>query len=417
MKIQIISSSDLGGGAARAAFRLHSALTVIRCSSNMLVSEKRSNQENVITKTNGFNKVLHRVLLYISRAIINCQKSRNNILHSLCIFGDRKLFKEIIDSEANVVNIHWHGNEALSIRQIAKINSPIVMTLHDMWSFCGTEHYNQDENDIRYEEGYHASNRCKTDKGIDLDRFVWAYKKKKWKKQFTIVTPSNWLTSCAKNSALFDGWNVITIPNALNMEVYQPVDTQTARELLGLPLDKKLIGFGAFGDITDPRKGLDLLIECLSSGAFKYGDYECVVLGNANNDIISALPIKTNVLGHLNDDVSLKLFYNSLDVMVVPSRQENLPQTATEAQACGIPVVAFDVTGFPDVVEHKKTGYLAKAYDKDDLSDGIKWAIENKECITEHTRYRAVERWDSDKIARKYQQLFDNIDTNHKTMQ
>lgn len=50
---------------------------------------------------------------------------------------------------------------------------------------------------------------------------------------------------------------------------------------------------------------------------------------------------------------------------------DNLPQTATEAQSCGVPVVGFNTSGLPDAVEHQRTGYLANAFDPADLAAGI----------------------------------------------
>ena len=80
-------------------------------------------------------------------------------------------------------------------------------------------------------------------------------------------------------------------------------------------------------------------------------------------------------LGHLHDDFSLRALYSAADALVVPSLQDNLPNTAVEAQACGTPVVAFNIGSLGDIVEHKRTGYLAKAFETGGLAAGIRWVL------------------------------------------
>jgi glycosyltransferase involved in cell wall biosynthesis len=94
---------------------------------------------------------------------------------------------------------------------------------------------------------------------------------------------------------------------------------------------------------------------------------------------------------------------------VVPSRQENLPQSGTEAQACGCPVVAFNTTGLRDVVEHGQTGYLAEAYSSDDLAKGIKWVLADRERysrLSAQARQRAVRLWSHEVVAPQYLEVY-----------
>ena len=113
-------------------------------------------------------------------------------------------------------------------------------------------------------------------------------------------------------------------------------------------------------------------------------------------------------MGHLHDDISLRVLYNAVDVMVMPSRQDNLPNMAVEAQACGRPVVAFDVGGFSDIVEHQQSGYLARAFDTEDLATGIRWTLENanRAKLGEHARARAVKHFSSVSVAEQYQAVY-----------
>lgn len=92
---------------------------------------------------------------------------------------------------------------------------------------------------------------------------------------------------------------------------------------------------------------------------------------------------KTQYMGHIHDDSRLSLLYNATDVMVVSSMIEYLPQTATEVQACGTLVVAFETTGLVDIVAHKGNGFLVEEFDSNILAKGIKWYLNNlnRKCI------------------------------------
>jgi len=114
-------------------------------------------------------------------------------------------------------------------------------------------------------------------------------------------------------------------------------------------------------------------------------------------------------MGHLHDDFSLRALYNACDVMIVPSKQDNLPNTAIEAQTCGTPVVAFDIGGLSDIVLHKQTGFLAKAFDVEDLSTGIIWVLEQKENINIMARNEAVKRYSEKIIAQKYKDKYQEL--------
>ena len=240
-----------------------------------------------------------------------------------------------------------------------------------------------------------------------MNKYTWNIKKRLWKNKFTIVTPSHWLSQCARDSLLFRGWDIYTIPNALNTDVFKPINKIVARKILNLPLDKKLIGFGAMGGTSDVNKGFDLLRASLNK--LSNFNFQCVVFGQSKALVIDNVDI--NYLGKLTDEVALVLFYNAIDVMVVPSRQENLPQTATESQSCGTPVVAFNTTGLPDVIIHKVTGYLVKPFDTDDLAFGIRWCIDNPDNVNfvANSRDRALKYWSYPVISKKHRDLYKKL--------
>lgn len=377
----------------------------------MKVRNKKTDDWTVEGATEKFDKLNSLLRPAIGQLAVRLQKSSNKNLHSgnwLPSGWARKLN----DSDGEVVNLHWVGGETLSIEDIGRIRKPIVWTLHDMWPFCGAEHYTNDDEDARWRLGYDKSNRSAAEGGLDLDRLVWLRKLRTWKRPMHIVAPSRWLAKCARESVLFKNWPVSVIPNALDTRTYQPLDRNSCRHALGLPLEQQIILFGAMGGGDDPRKGYDLLLAALSRLTHLANRLNVllVVFGQSEPENPPKLHFPVRWMGHVHDEATLALLYNSADVMVVPSRQENLPQTATEAQACGCPVVAFDCTGLLDTVVHRETGYLSRAFDIEDMADGLSWILADVNCrnaLGSAARRRALKLWSPEVVVPQYLQIYE----------
>lgn len=405
MKTLIVSTTESSGGASRAAFRLCEALKIEGYVSTMLVAEKRSDAI-AVERQSGLRRNLVRRLInpYALPRIQNLQKGINNNTRSLSIFGTG-VVEAINRSDADVVNLHWVQGEMFSVRDFMRIHKPVVWTLHDMWAFCGAEHYTDDGPEARWRSGYTRANRDPRDRGLDLDRWVWRRKARQWMKPLHLVTPSRWLADCCRESALVRDWPVQAIPNPLDLDVYRPWPKEVARAAFKIPQDKKLILFGAHGADRPGRKGVDLLYAAMRHFAGSGIDAHGVIFGRSAPKHPPDVGLPLHFTGRLNDDISLALLYSAADVMVVPSRMDNLPQTGTEAQCCGCPVVAFRIGGLPDIVEHEKTGYLAKPFDTDELARGIQWVLEDPErhaTLSAESRARALREWDTAKIVRSY---------------
>jgi len=278
-----------------------------------------------------------------------------------------------------------------------------------MWAFCGAEHYTEDN---RWRDGYTANNRPSYEDGFDLNRWTAARKLKHWQRPMHIVTPSRWLADCAKQSVLMRDWPVTVIPNTIDTDVWQPVDKALARQLLHLPPHVPLLLFGAMGGAQDPRKGFDLLQAALNHLRGQMPGLELIIFGQLAPQSSVDMGFPVHYTGHLHDDVSLRLIYSAADVMVVPSRQEAFGQTASEAHACGCPVVAFNATGLLDVVEHGQTGYLAEPYSSDDLSKGIEWVLGDQERharLSAQARVRAMRLWAYDVVVPQYLEVYRRV--------
>jgi glycosyltransferase involved in cell wall biosynthesis len=303
------------------------------------------------------------------------------------------------------------GSGFLSVEQIGKLinKRKVIWTLHDQWAFCGAEHYDEGAGRSRWITGYSRFNRPDGHRGLDIDRFTWLRKKRSWTGQAHIVTPSNWLADCVRESELLGEWPVTVIPNPLDLNVFKPNDKAMARNLLGLPPDEPLILFGAIGGSNDTRKGWDLLARALPLVAKELKAAQAVVFGQSGHEGMENLGMKAHSLGYLHDELTLALAYSAADVVVVPSRQDNLPQTAVEAHGCGRPVVAFKTGGLVDIVEHGVTGYLADPFDVEDLAAGITWTLKQQieaDRLGEAARGRAISLWSPTLTAEAIKAIF-----------
>ena len=407
MKVVHVSHSDLSGGAAIAAYRIHRALRSPGVDSTMAVNQSTSGDWTV----QGPNKVTQKLTMlrpsvgYVFRQRL---KTTNGAPHSVAVLPSSWPDK-LNHSDVDIVNLHWVNGEMLSVADIGKLRKPVVWTLHDMWAFCGAEHYT---NDHRWREGYWRHNRPVYEGGFDLNRWTWHRKRKHWRKPIQIVTPSQWLADCVRKSALMGDWPVTVIPYPIDANLWQPVDKGLARQLLHLPQHAPLLLFGASGGTADPRKGFDLLRAALDRLRGENPGLELVVFGQGEPKQAPDLGFPVHYMGRLQDPLSLRVLYSAADAMVVPSRQEAFGQTASEAHACGTPVIAFKVGGLPDIVDHLKTGYLAAPFDIEDLARGVQWVLaegDRSKNLGEAARQKALTLWTPEVVGNLYIQLYNSF--------
>ena len=406
MKIFVINHSDIYGGAARAAYRIHHALLQQAHVSRMHVNLAISDDWTVQGPETRWAKLSAFIRPRIGSLGLRLLNTDNLIIHSPSILPSHWT-KRLNQSDADVLHLHWVNEEMMSIADIGKLRKPIVWTLHDMWAFSGAEHYTEE---YRWREGYRINNRPLYESGFDVNLWTWKRKRTYWRRPMQIVTPSTWLANCVRQSSLMCDWPVSVVANPLNTDFWKPIDKCTAREILQLPSHVPIVLFGALAGGNDPRKGFDLLTKALHCLDGQLPEMEIVVFGQLAPKEPPNLGFPTHYSGHLHDDISLRLLYSAADVLVVPSRQESFGLTASEAHACGTPVVAFDNTGLADIVGHKATGYLAKAFEVEDLAYGIRWVLMQnaKLRLGENAREKAVADYSYPVIAEKYLKLYQN---------
>ncbi len=393
MQILHLSTSDIGGGAAIAAYRLHKGLQQLGVASQMLVEKKLSDDRAVFAPNNNLGRALGIIKPTLDsfplRFYPGCDRTQLTL--SLEWLPDG-IAPKIAQLAPDIIHLHWIGAGFLKIETLAKFKQPLVWTLDDMWALTGGCHYSQECD--RYKVSCGHCPLLQSNQNWDLSRWVWQRKAKAWQNlNLTIVTPSTWLANCASSSSLFKNRRIEVIPYGLNHEQYKPIKRRLARELLKLPQDKQIILFGAIGATSDSRKGFHLLQLALQrlSQSIERQNTEVVIFGSSQPENAIDLGFKAHYLGYLQDAISLAIVYSAANVMIVPSTQEAFGQTASESLACGTPVVCFDTTGLKDVVEHQENGYRAKCFSCEDLANGIAWILQDKQRW-QHLSHRAREK-------------------------
>ncbi|MCC7226265.1 MAG: glycosyltransferase [Burkholderiaceae bacterium] len=413
MKVWQISRDDNTGGASRSAYRLHVALSLTGVESRMRVLNRETPNDLVfdgVPPRQFAQRVRSRVERMLRDRALRKFRTDNLIMHS---FGQESagLVDELNASDADVLNLHWIA-KLLSISDIGRLRKPLVWTLHDMWAFCGGEHVVADDAHARFRLGYLPGNRPPGEGGPDLNRIAWETKRRAWAEQtFTIVTPGRWMARCARESVLFRNSPVHVIPNPLEMtELWRPIPQRFARMSLGLDPNKQFVLAGSAGGMPH-LKGEDLLRKCMEEvSAVAPGKAELLVFGQNRPAIPGDWPCPVHWLGSVRDDHTLAMLYSAADVTVVPSRQDNLPNTAIESHACGTPVVAFAIGGLPDIVTPGETGWLASPFDTHDLAQGVLWVLGDQarwSSLSGAARVSALAKYSPQVVAAQYLSVYD----------
>lgn len=419
MKVTIINTWEQKGGAAVAASRLMHALNKSGIEATMLVRDKQSNNKHVVaSNTSWLSKKINFVRFAWERLIIllNNGWNRSAVFQVSIANTGTDISNHPIIREADIIHLHWINQGFLSledIKKLAQLGKPIVWTMHDMWPFTGICHYAGGCENYKTTCG-----NCillQSDKMNDLSNKIFRNKKGILiDSGVTFVGCSKWIADNALNSSLTTGHDVMSIPNAIDTTVYKPINEIQARTNLKLPQDKNLLLFGA-ANISDPRKGLNLFLEALYIIKKRNPDLaeklNVVTFGKIDCDIIARFPVLVKPMGFMTDEEQIVKLYNAADIYIIPSLEDNLPNTIMESMACGLPCVGFATGGIPEMIDHKVNGYVTRYKDAADLAQGIEWVLTNKDLL--HLQDECVKKVQSSYteqvVAREYISLYKKL--------
>ncbi|MDX2043156.1 MAG: glycosyltransferase [Acidobacteriota bacterium] len=426
MRILHFSTDDVTGGAAKAAYRLHTALRESGHDSQMIVLQKKSDDDTVVQapppEPRLWSGRLERVRQHIP--ILHRQQPSANYTFNFdppsqinlsALFAEQK-------QPPSIVCLHWITG-LLDIRAIRQLydhfRCPIVWVMADQEPLTGGCHYSFGC------DGF--SRKCGNCPQLipshptDHSQIIWRRKKEALADlPICFVAPTSWGREKLKQSSLFQHHRCELIPYPIDSQTFRPFEQSVARDLLHLPKDKKIILIGATY-LEDRRKGMPQLLKALTEtrmrielSAIGPEDVFLLVAGFNGNQFMAKLPYSGKYIGQLQDDLTLALAYQAADIFACPSVEDAGPMMIPEAMMCGTPVVAFNTGGAPDLIDHEQNGYLAELADTSDLASGILRLLEadNGNAVRRSAHYAANKAHSTGQVVEQYSQLFRSLDYN-----
>lgn len=374
MKIVHVSTYE-NGGAANACIRLHKAMLSNGIDSNLLILA--ANPSRGIPACSSMNEQLSLMQKLRSKIL---WRLRSNQIEGLSkgndVFSVLTHKVNICDHplirQADIVNLHW-VSDFVDLGALAKSGKKVVWTLHDMNPFTGGCHYSEG-----CENFMSTCQECpqllSTSKEGLIHKFH-SYKAQTYRQmEPTVVAPSVWLQNCAKMSSTFSGLHIEHIPYGLDQTIFRPIQKSKARSHFGIDISKKVVLFVADG-VSNKRKGFSLLVEAIEG--LSNDNVQLVAIGALDQPVPGV-----SSLGFIREEAEMAMAYSMADVFVIPSLEDNLPNTVIESLSCGTPVVGFEVGGIVDMVENGVNGRLVERGSIRGLTESIQQLVDAENDIT-----------------------------------
>jgi len=375
LRILHITFHSTRGGATRSMLRLHRGLQAVGEDSRLLVREGETGPDcdrfdPEFPESARLNEQLFGYFLQ-HRGIEANRSGLSNTVFTLPYPG-YDLSGHPAVAATDIINLHWPSYvlSAVTLKRLLELGKPVFWTIHDQWAYTGGCHYAS--GCVRYEQ---SCSDCPQLEG-EFPRLAAAILRER-KRQLAghtlhLVGPSRWIVDGARRSSLLRGQPIHHIPYGIETDVFHPEDAARARASFGLPPDAFVLLFGA-DHLTEKRKGWHHLHAALELVVAKLGDRLPIHLAFFGNppDELADLPVPLHELGYIRDDQKLRMAYNAADLFLLPSLEDNQPNTVMEAMACGTPVAGFEVGALPEMIVDSESGYLAPTGDAKALGKAI----------------------------------------------
>lgn len=410
LRVAIVHASDLGGGAERSVVGLHRGLRELGHDSTVFVGERRTDEE-------GVEQIPYVRGVPGSRRIARALE-RGFGWQDIYNPSFRALRKRLPDFDIVHFNSLWGSAGYADIAALPTLtkNVPGLLTLRDNWLLTG--HCACFHDCMRWTQG---CGNC-PDLGLapaiprDGTRFNWARKRDAIRDaNVEIVVISDALRRDAVASPVLAGKRISRIYNGIDLDTFRPVEDSIRlrhRQALGFAADEAVVVL-AGQTVEGIREGIatrhavDVLNRIATATPVR-----ALVIGHSAERVSALLNIPTTVLPFQTEPAAMARCFQASDLSLVTSEVETFGRIAAEAQACGIPVVAFDSGGLPEVVIDGQGGRIVPRGDADRLLAALAELVDDAAARRESGALGMahVERnFDQREVAGRYAQLYRDV--------
>lgn len=407
-KLTFISRSDLRGGAAIVTYRLVEALRKEGVNARMLVCEKMSDSDFVQVCSSHrhiqYSFLKERLGVYLSNG-----RSRKTLFKIDPSLDGLPLWTHPWVKDADAIVLGWVNQGMLSLKGVKRLGSlgkPLIWIMHDMWNMTGICHHAGECSGYRHECGDCPllGNKAHIN---DISHTTWCNKKELYDNvPIKHVAVSTWLAEKAKQSSLLRDHDIKVIPNPFPLcDTIEHEDLEVDSDNIDTDIYGEIklntgdfdtpeadehecgIAFGA-ARLDDPIKGLPVLIKALKIISHKHPEeasrMRLVTFGETKDPTaLEGIAIKHQHLGVIKGSDAIRDAYSKCNIVVSTSDFETLPGTLIEGQAYGCIPVALNHGGQKDIIEHRKTGWLApwnnsESLRAENIAEGILWAFSHR---------------------------------------
>lgn len=417
MRVLHISSKDIVGGGGRAAYRLHRALIAAGHDSTMVVNRKYSQDATVVEMAETIDFATYS-RDFIRRYYVNLRRTVKSNTYFSCAWPGTELSGHPLVRDADIIHLHWLWDyqSVATLAKLMNLGKPVVWSFHDQRAFTGGCHFSAGCR--RYEADCRDCPQLTIDPA-GLTAAALADQMQFWNRDaVTVVGLSHWIAECARRSAIWRGSRIEVIPNSVETDIYRPQDKRDCRRRIGLPEDAICVLFGAEHG-KEIRKGFHVLMRALALCVEDPWFADQVLMGRIRFICFGQqrmIPGKDTVpihaVGYLNRDEDLANVYGAADFFVLPSLEDNLPNTVLESMSCGRPVLALDAGGIRDMVIEGRTGWLVSPCTPDAMAVRLLQLLRDGSIagsLSEFCREHVIASFSQEQQARRFGELYADL--------